>query len=322
MSIVDVGLADVLYEWNDLEPAFDRIQKGCQFVSVWSKVDDIALAHAVHSKILSALGRITEAQETIDKGLQVILSNGSFAEARDEVKAVEIRLHLREDGRLEAIRLTGSLETRLGQDYQLRFDNELPLIALARVYITRGKLEEAVDILSRLEAEAQSAQRTGRLIQILVLQARAMQDLGEMDLAFSNLERALALAEPEGYMRIFIDEGQPIWKLLTQWMTCSKDSSLQEYARCLISHFQTVHDAEPEKRPQVLPTGQLIEPLSPREIEVLQQIALGKTNKEIAQILVVSPGTIKAHTSSIYRKLEVSNRTESSARARQLEIIS
>ena len=135
------------------------------------------------------------------------------------------------------------------------------------------------------------------------------------------MERSLALAEPEGYLRTFLDEGHPAGVLLTHWLAQAKNGQLADYARHLVVHFGGEPLAIPGQE-KTSSSGGLVEPLSPREIEVLELIALGKTNKEISAELVVSPGTVKAHTSNIYRKLDVANRTEAVARARELDILS
>jgi LuxR family maltose regulon positive regulatory protein len=135
------------------------------------------------------------------------------------------------------------------------------------------------------------------------------------------LTKCLALAEPEGYARVFLDEGQPLHMLLAQWLAHDSASPLRNYANRLLSHF----DAEPPvvmtPQEKASPADSLVEPLSQRELEVLHLIALGNTNQEIARQLIVAPGTVKAHTASIYRKLDVANRTEAVARARQLGIL-
>ena len=109
--------------------------------------------------------------------------------------------------------------------------------------------------------------------------------------------------------------------LLAQWLAHASPGPLRDYAIQLLSHF----DAEPQVVTALLkkasPTGDLVEPLSERELEVLHLIAMGRTNKEIAQQLIVSLGTVKAHTASIFRKLDVANRTEAVAQARQLGIL-
>ncbi|MBN1873614.1 MAG: hypothetical protein JXA33_05240 [Anaerolineae bacterium] len=141
----------------------------------------------------------------------------------------------------------------------------------------------------------------------------------------TDLERALTIAEPEGYVRVFLDEGEPMQMLLAQWLAHAGENPLRAYAGRLLPQF----DAETPKI-SALPSGTcatgaaqaLIEPLSERELEILHLIALGKTNKAIAQQLFIAPGTVKAHTASIYRKLDVANRTEAVARARQLGLFS
>jgi LuxR family maltose regulon positive regulatory protein len=161
----------------------------------------------------------------------------------------------------------------------------------------------------------------GRLIEILLLKALAMQKLGEPAQALALLTESLALAEPEGYIRVFVDEGSLMQTLLAHWLAHASASTLRDYAIHLLSHF----DAEPQVvtavQKKTSPTGDLVEPLSGRELEVLHLIATGRINKEIAQQLIVSLGTVKAHTASIFRKLGVANRTEAVAQARQLGIL-
>jgi len=110
----------------------------------------------------------------------------------------------------------------------LRFENELAHITLARVYIAQKKLDESTGLLDRLEANAQSGGRTGRLIKILILKALAMQKLGEPAQALAILAKSLALAEPEGYIRVFVDEGSPMQMLLAQWLAHAGANSLRD----------------------------------------------------------------------------------------------
>jgi LuxR family maltose regulon positive regulatory protein len=151
------------------------------------------------------------------------------------------------------------------------------------------------------------------------------------------LTECLTLAEPERYVRVFLDEGQPMQMLLAQWLAHASAGPLRDYAIHLLSHFDAEPHAVTAAQEKVSPTGDpsashvvspvepsgqaLVEPLSQRELEVLHLIALGRANKEIARQLFIAPGTVKAHTASIYRKLDVANRTEAVARARQLGIL-
>jgi LuxR family maltose regulon positive regulatory protein len=124
------------------------------------------------------------------------------------------------------------------------------------------------------------------------------------------------MAEPEGYIRIFLDVGEPVRELLAAYLRSAAPRH-NLYAQKVLDAFSPLRGADSPGTQQ----GGLIEPLSGRELEVLQLMALGKTNKEIAGQLIISPGTVKAHTARIYRKLDVSNRTEAVACARQLGIL-
>jgi LuxR family maltose regulon positive regulatory protein len=161
--------------------------------------------------------------------------------------------------------------------------------------------------------------------------------VGDRAQAHIALTKSLALAEPEGYLRIFLDEGRPMQMLLAQWRSHEQvhgvayagAGPLRDYATHLLSQF----DAEPhivtEAKEKASAAGDpsassgraLVEPLSQPELEVLHLMALGSTNQEIARQLIAAPGTVKAHTARIYRKLDVTNRTEAAARARQLGIL-
>jgi LuxR family maltose regulon positive regulatory protein len=159
------------------------------------------------------------------------------------------------------------------------------------------------------------------MIEILILKALAKYGMGEIAQAEIALAECLHLAEPEGYRRIFLDEGQPMQRMLVQWLAHADHSPSRDYVAHLLSQF----NARPHKSvvtpEKVSTSGYLVEQLSPRELEVLHLISLGETNQEIAQQLIVSPGTVKAHTANIYSKLDVANRTEAVARARQLGIL-
>jgi LuxR family maltose regulon positive regulatory protein len=160
-----------------------------------------------------------------------------------------------------------------------------------------------------------AAESTGKVearIELLILQALAFQAKQEIRQALKALEHALALAQPEGYLRKFIDEGEQMAELLRH---AGSQGIYPRYVATLLSEFDRI----PCKA--ALARQPLIEPLSERELEVLRLIAAGLSNLEIAQKLIVAGGTVKAHTASIYRKLDVNSRTEAVARARELNIL-
>jgi LuxR family maltose regulon positive regulatory protein len=336
-ALVEVGMADVFCEWNDLDAALAHMKQGLALLPWWGKVDDLALAYVTLARIHLAQANRSGAIEAVEKAIQLIQTRGVFSEARHAAEIAQVKLWLAQGDFQAAHRWAASQEERSRSDDRFRFENELAHITYARVSIAQNKPNEAIALLSHLEARARSAGRMGRVIEILLLEALAMQETGDSERAILALTKCLTLAEPEGYVRVFLDEGQPMHMLFAQWLAHASASSLRDYAIHLLSQFDAEprvamaaqETASPAGHPSashvvspVKPSGQpLVEPLSQRELEVLHLIALGRTNREVAQQLIVAPGTVKAHTASIYRKLDVTNRTEAVARARQLGIL-
>ena len=319
-ALVEVGIADVLCEWNELDAALAHVKQGIALLPFWGKADDFALAYITLVRIHLAQTNRSEATEIVDKANQLIQARGVFSEARNTVEVAQVKLWLAQGDLQAANRWVATLEKRFGAHDLFGFENEQAHITQARVFIAQNKPNEAIGLLSNLEETARSAGRMGRVIEILLLEALALREIGDSEHAFLALTKCLTLAEPEGYVRVFLDEGQPMQMLLAQWLAHASAGPLRDYAVRLLSAF----DAQPQPpapQEKVHPTEDLVQQLSQRELEVLHLMALGKTNQEIARQLIVSPGTVKAHTSSIYRKLEVANRTEAVARARDLAIL-
>ena len=184
---------------------------------------------------------------------------------------------------------------------------ELEHIPLVRLLIAQGKLDGALQMSKRLLDATQSAGRVSRLIKVLVLQALAFQVAGDTGRTLLALGRALSLAEPEGYVRTFVDEGAPMAALLRQALS---QGIAPHYASRLLAALKVPAVTQP-----------LVEPLTPRELEVLRLIAAGLRNQEIADQLVISMPTVKRHISNVYTKLDVHSRTQALARARELDLV-
>jgi len=321
IGLVEVGIAALLCEWNDIRVALVRLKQGLDFLPLWGKADDFCLAYTTLSRIQLAQGNLAEAVGAIEKAVQLIQTCGVFSEARSAVETAQVKMWLLQGDWPLVDRWVTTLEKRFGSHAPFQYEDELTHITQARVFIARNKPDEAIRLLSCLEETAQSGGRAGRLVEIMILKALAMQGVGEPAQADIALTKSLTLAEPSGYVRVFLDEGQPMQLLLAQWLAHAGAGPVRDYAIHLLSQF----DAEPQTitaaQEKGSPAGDLVEPLSQRELEVLHLMALGRTNHEIARQLIVAPGTVKAHAASIYRKLDVTNRTEAVARARQLDIL-
>jgi LuxR family maltose regulon positive regulatory protein len=194
---------------------------------------------------------------------------------------------------------------------------EFEHITLARVLLARStsnradySILEAVGLLERLLQAAEEGERTGSVIEILVLQALAHQMQGDIPAALVPLQQALTLAEPEGYVRMFVDEGPPMALLLE---AAAKHGIAPNYVRHLLTAFGSAEDRTPVKQG-------LIEPLSERELEVLRLLATGLNGPEIARELVVSLNTMRTHTKNIYSKLGVNDRRAAVRRAKELDL--
>jgi LuxR family maltose regulon positive regulatory protein len=187
-----------------------------------------------------------------------------------------------------------------------------------RILIAQGRLDETTTLLQRLLEAAETGGRTSRVIEILILQALVLEARGDTDQAVTTLEKALTLAEPEGFIRIFVDEDQPMARLLYEALN---RGIAPDHISRLLSAFPMTESEQTDPSKIQTPKSELVEPLSEREIEVLQLIAEGLTNQEVASRLYLAQSTIKVHTRNIYGKLGVNNRTQAVARARALGIL-
>jgi LuxR family transcriptional regulator, maltose regulon positive regulatory protein len=329
-------MADVLCERNDLDGALVHLKKGLDLMPWWGKADDFILAYITLARIRLAQGNKGDGQAAVEKAIELVQTTGVFSEARHAVEIAQVKLWLAQDDLQAASRWAASQEKHVRSDDPLRFEfeNELTRIAQGRVLIAQNKPGEAIGLLSHLEEAARSAGRMGRVIEILLLEALAMRRIGDSGNASLALEECLALAEPEGYVRIFVDEGLPMASLLSEATT---GGIVPDHISKLLAAFEAEEqpvlaglaaspgksEDESHEPPAAPPPGvqRLIEPLTPREREVLQLIAAGRSNPEVAAQLVVAVTTVKTHVKNIYGKLQVSNRFQAAARAKDLNLL-
>jgi LuxR family maltose regulon positive regulatory protein len=224
----------------------------------------------------------------------------------------------------------------LKEEDEPSYPREREYLMLARVLLTRHEPYRALGLLEHLGALAQAQGRTESVIEARLLQALAFHAVGDGARAMTALAEALASAEPEGYVRIFVDEGAPMRFLIADlrlhpqkfWGLQIAESSdnfaqrLLPYVDQLIAAFSRADDALPKQSEiQNLKSKILVEPLSEREREILRLLAEGLSNREIAQKLYLAVGTVKVHLKHIYGKLGANSRTQAVARARERNVL-
>jgi LuxR family maltose regulon positive regulatory protein len=330
-----IGLGDVLREQNDLKAAEDHLQAGLELSELGLKTIS-GQGYLTLARLKQARGDIDGNHDAFRKAEQA-MRGWETPQMMANLAAHQVRLWLAPTGGNFSAAIQWAVEQQR-QESELRSDEEsagaalreIELIALARVLIAQAQkgaqhqgstLPDAMSLLERLRRTAEAAGRMGRVIEILILQALARQKQGDTDKALTALERALSLAEPEGYVRLFVDEGEPIARLLYE---AAARGIVPDYADRLLAtfDFELASPAKPSSQAETHNLkSDMVEQLSKRELEVLQLIADGLSNREITRELVLSLNTVKGHTRKIYGKLGVHSRTQAIAKAKALGIL-
>jgi LuxR family maltose regulon positive regulatory protein len=263
-----------------------------------------------------AMARVLEAEGDLDGALDLLDEAercyvGDFSPRVRPVPALEARVLVRQ-GRLDDAWAWARREGLTAGD-ELAYLREFEHVTLARLLLAGGRVDEAVDLLDRLLAAAEAGGRTATVIEVLVLLALARQRLGDRPAALAALGRALELAGPEGHVRVFADEGGPMAELLRAAASGRHPSA---YAQRLLPALD--RSARGARVPA--PSGELVEPLSEREHDVLRLLATDLSGPEIARRLVVSLNTVRTHTKNIYAKLGVNSRRAAVRRAEELDL--
>ena len=263
------------------------------------------------ARIREAEGDLVGAGELLEEADRLYVSD-FFPRVRP-VPAMRARLHVSQ-GDIGAA-LAWVRERSLSVDDDLDYLSEYEHITLARVLMAQtssaaGSADETTSLLEKLLRAADDGARTGSVIEILVLQSLNLQSHHNFPAARTALERAVTLAEPEGYVRIFVDEGAPLVVVLRD---LEKSGVARSYVRRLLHAMSTT-------TPRASSSQGLIEPLSERELEVLRLLGTDLDGPDIARHLVVSLSTVRSHTKSIYAKLGVNNRRAAVRRAEELDL--
>lgn len=310
---LQVVRGEVLYEWNCLDEAEKDIRDGFQVGEPWHNIMVDAFGLLALIRVFQAKGNYAGAMQAVEKFETSLQGQFGPFEFAEDFRTQRVRVQLASGDLQSAFNWADQIQR--SEDFHGH--EQLYRLTLARIRLAQGRYAEVEDMLTGLTPPVSAGNRITRQIETKLLLAAAIAGQRRLSATFPLIESCLALAEPEGYIQVFLESGEPVRELLVAYLR-SDAPGHQLYAQKVLDAFPLT---SPISSPGSQPAG-LIEPLSGRELEVLHLLAVGKTNQQIAQQLIVSPGTVKAHTASIYRKLDVANRTEAVARARQLGILS
>lgn len=341
---IPLGTADLYRGLGELSIELGNLEAAAQHLLTSQKLgEQTATTDWPHRQCVSQ-ARLNEAQGDLD-GALTLLDEAERVTIRvplpdvRPVAALKARVWLKQDRLAEA--QGWALEQGLTVDDDLRYSREFEHLTFARVLIAAGKsgreagsLDEATRLLGRLLLAAEAGRRMGSVIEILLLQALALQAQDNLPHALALLERALTLAEPEGYVRSFVDEGEAMRSLLRRLieeLSRNRGHPLSAYADKLLAAFSQpaaapksaiLHQKSDMIEPEVRPAkNMLVEPLSKRELEVLKLLRSELSGPEIAQHLIISLHTLRTHTNSIYNKLGVNNRRAAVRRAEEIDLL-
>ena len=309
-----VGMSEVYRERDDLHAATQHLLRSQELGEHTGLPQNRYRWRVAMARVRQAEGNLPGALDLLNEAER--LYRGDFFPNVRPVPALRARVWIAQ-GRLGEA-LGWAREQDLSVDDDLSYLREFEHITLARMLLARHQderaehsLHQATRLLERLLLAAEEGERTGRVIEILVLQALTRQRRGDIPAALACLERAVTLAEPEGYVRVFVDEGPPMASLLR---ALAKQGTARNYVRRLLAAVTETGPGSPVKQA-------LIEPLSERELDVLRLLGTELDGPDIARELVVSLHTVRTHTKHIYAKLAVTNRRAAVRRARELGLL-
>jgi LuxR family transcriptional regulator, maltose regulon positive regulatory protein len=337
LSRVEAFLSAALLDQNRLEEALQHAQNGMRYLQWWPSHNHITTVNIYLGQILLAIGKLDEAAEAVERAAQEQHKGQVMPTVLRLVEKVSVLLWLKRGNWSLLDQWLAQQDTTL-PDYssETRLYNEFVdtrFLTLARVWIAKGRKEaeprwfaQAFELLSQVENPARRSHWVRALIEINLLQAVALYEMGKMgargvESAMEPLTRSLRLGLPAGFTNFYLQEGAVVAELLQLWLkTAAAKPADEDLKPDMVNDLLDLFGIEQPDEPGAA-NRNLIEPLTEREQEVLQLLALGLSNKDMAERMVIAEGTVKTHVHNIIGKLGAQNRTHVLVRAKELDLL-
>jgi LuxR family maltose regulon positive regulatory protein len=329
-AYVDKG--DILREWNELEAAKTHLEEGVKISEPARMMDALIEGYATLTRVHLALGDLDRAndycirvKQTIQEvpnpeieaitqaencHVHLLVAQGKWAEVARWVQESGLSVDEPDKDQVRKYIILARALVALSQDHLAAY-NPFPQAKMPLMEISLTLTDWLLEIVEAMGW-------AGSIIELLSIRALAFQAKGESEEALKSLQRALTLAEPGGYLRTFVDKGAPMAELLRRALSRGIAPS---YVSKLVAAFTKAEVREGASQPSALSPQPIIEPISDREMSVLRLLAVGLSNREIAEELYISVNTVKAHAKNIYSKLGVNGRMQAADRARLLDLL-
>ena len=321
-----IALGSLFLEWNQLDDAAQHLRQAITLGKETLREIYLAPAYIILAEVMQARSEYEQAQEFLARAIEMAQKLG-HDRARHWTMAERAGMALAQEDWAAIEQWISAANITFADEPS--YEREVEYLMLARVGIAQQRSSGVLPLLEHMLRKDEEAGRIHNVIAILVLQAKAYAQAKHTTATMKTMERPVTLAEPAGYVRVFVNEGALLQTLLARMSSTKEPSSQAAYIGQLLAAFpqplsEALHVKRVEKvATKAAPTSSsvLLEPLSGREQEVLELLAAGMANQEIAKRLVVTVGTVKTHIKSIYGKLGVHSRTQAIARARELGLL-
>jgi LuxR family maltose regulon positive regulatory protein len=313
------GYGKLLYEWNMLPESRTLLERARALIQAKERLWVLIEIEMDLARVARAQRNAAEARQLLTH-VEELLRDERVAWMRPIFAAVQARADL-QDGKFDRVNVW-MRQAEITALEPVPFAREFEALTLARVWLARGQTEKALGLLAHIHHAAQTHERNAAVIKTEMLRALAYAQAANSARARVHLTNALQMAHAERFVRLFVDEGEAMRKMLGDWRLEIGDLELRDYVEGLLAAFsESTASVSDKSKIEIQKSKILFEPLSDRELQVLRLIAAGASNQQIADKLVIALPTVKRHISNIYGKFGVTSRTQALVRAQELKLL-